>query len=81
MKKHKNPYTLKELTVIRKNLGKDGIERVCELLGKKVETVRIVLTEPRRYQEGVFEAVAIALEEKQVRLQNQKNRINQAIAI
>lgn len=81
MKKHKSPYNKKELTVVRRNLGKDGIERVCEILGKKVETVRIVLTEPNRYQESVFEAVAVALEEKQERLQKQKTRITQAIAI
>lgn len=73
-------YTDKELKKIRQSLPKDGYRLVSEKLdGISPDGVRMILTEPRRYNEQVFDAVALVLEEHKLKIQAQKERIKQAI--
>lgn len=75
----KPEYSKKDLTKIRKSLGKHGLQAVAEKLEMNANAVRMVLFEPSRYNEKVFDAVADVLETKKRKLQEQKLRIKQAI--
>lgn len=79
MSTEKPIYTKKDLVKIRKALGKHGIEEVSTKLNMNTQAVRVILFEPSRYNERVFDTVAAVLEDiKQKRLA-QKQRIKQAI--
>ncbi|MFN0254474.1 hypothetical protein [Pedobacter ureilyticus] len=72
-------YTKKELSEIRKSLGKEGLEDICLIVKMNTQAVRMVLFEPKRYNEKVFDAVATVLEERKQKHLAQKQRIKQAI--
>lgn len=76
---HKTAYTRKELDSIRKNLSGGGLSEVCAILNMKTEAVRVILTDPKRYNEQVFDTVALVLEKRKQKILEQKNRIKQAI--
>ncbi len=75
----KPEYSKKDLTKIRRTLGKHGLDAVAEKVNMNTNTVRMILYEPARYNETVFDAVAEVLENRKEKLQAQKQRIKQAI--
>lgn len=76
---HKPTYTKRELEKIRKNLGGTGLSEVCTLLNMKTEAVRVILVDPKRYNETVFDTVAQVLENRKQKRIAQKQRIMEAI--
>lgn len=73
-------YTEKELKKIRQSLPKNGYKLVSDKLeGISPDSVRMILHEPSRYNEMVFDAVALVLEERKQKIIAQKQRIKQAI--